>query len=131
VQTLRKEIERAFKSKGVENMSKKDLVYTLSFDLNIYTPEEAKRVVDEAEKEGIIEEVNGLVRLSGNVFDRIVKAISEKTGKDTKEVFSLINKKHNELKTLAVEVVALITAKEIGLDVSDFIEDVENLVLKS
>ncbi len=128
---MRKEIERAFKSKGVENMSKKDLVYTLSFDLNIYTPEEAKRVVDEAEKEGIIEEVNGLVRLSGNVFDRIVKAISEKTGKDTKEVFSLINKKHNELKTLAVEVVALITAKEIGLDVSDFIEDVENLVLKS
>ena len=128
---MRKEIERAFKSKGVENMSKKDLVYTLSFDLNLYTPEEAKRVVDEAEKEGIIEEVNGLVRLSGNVFDRIVKAISEKTGKDTKEVFSLINKKHNELKTLAVEVVALITAKEIGLDVSDFIEDVENLVLKS
>jgi len=128
---LRKEIERAFKSKGVENMSKKDLVYTLSFDLNLYTPEEAKRVVDEAEKEGIIEEVNGVVKLSGNVFDRIVKAISEKTGKDTKEVFSLINKKHNELKTLAVEVVALITAKEIGLDVSDFIEDVENLVLKS
>ena len=126
---IRKAIEQAFKSKGVDSMSKKDLIYTLSFDLNLFSFEEAKKVVEQAEQKGIVKEQNGELKLNENVFDRIVRAIAEKTGKDIKEVLALINEKHNKLKTLAIEVVALIVAKEHGIDITEFIEDVEKVVL--
>jgi len=126
---IRKAIEQAFKSKGVNSMSKKDLIYTLSFDLNLFSFEEAKKVVEQAEQKGIVKEQNGELKLNENVFDRIVRAIAEKTGKDIKEVLALINEKHNKLKTLAIEVVALIVAKEHGIDITEFIEDVEKVVL--
>ncbi len=126
---IRKAIEQAFKSKGVDSMSKKDLIYTLSFDLNLFSFEEAKKVVEQAEQKGIVKEQNGELKLNENVFDRIVRAIAEKTGKDVKDVLALINEKHNKLKTLAIEVVALIVAKEHGIDITEFIEDVEKVVL--
>ena len=126
---IRKAIEQAFKSKGVDSMSKKDLIYTLSFDLNLFSFEEAKKVVEQAEQKGIVKEQNGELKLNENVFDRIVRAIAEKTGKDVKDVLALINEKHNKLKTLAIEVVALIVAKEHGIDITEFIDDVEKVVL--
>jgi len=126
---IRKAIEQAFKSKGVGSMSKKDLIYTLSFDLNLFSFEEAKKVVEQAEQKGIVKEQNGELKLNENVFDRIVRAIAEKTDKDVKDVLALINEKHNKLKTLAIEVVALIVAKEHGIDITEFIEDVEKVVL--
>jgi hypothetical protein len=126
---IRKAIEQAFKSKGVDSMSKKDLIYTLSFDLNLFSFEEAKKVVEQAEQKGIVKEQNGELKLNENVFDRIVRAIAEKTDKDVKDVLALINEKHNKLKTLAIEVVALIVAKEHGIDITEFIEDVEKVVL--
>jgi len=64
-----------------------------------------------------------------NVLDRIISRIAEKTGKNAKEVLSEINKKHEELNLLAVEVVALIVAREKGADISDLIDDVEKKVL--
>ena len=126
---IRKAIEQAFKSKGVDSMSKKDLIYTLSFDLNLFSFEEAKKVVEQAEQKGIVKEQNGELKLNENVFDRIVKTIAEKTDKEVRDVLALINEKHNKLKTLAIEVVALIVAKEHGIDISEYIEDVEKVVL--
>lgn len=64
-----------------------------------------------------------------NVLDRIISRITEKTGKNAKEVLAEINKKHEELNLLAVEVVALIVAREKGVDISDLIDDVEKKVL--
>ncbi|WP_456328004.1 DUF2240 family protein [Archaeoglobus sp.] len=64
-----------------------------------------------------------------NVLDRIISRIAEKTGKNAREVLSEINKKHEELNLLAVEVVALIVAREKGVNVSDLIDEVEKKVL--
>ncbi len=66
-----------------------------------------------------------------NVLDRIISRIAEKTGKNAREVLSEINKKHEELNLLAVEVVALIVAREKGVNVSDLIDEVEKEVLGS
>ena len=66
-----------------------------------------------------------------NVLDRIISRIAEKTGKNAREVLSEINKKHEELNLLAVEVVALIVAREKGVNVSDLIDEVEKKVLGS
>ncbi len=66
-----------------------------------------------------------------NVLDRIISRIAEKTGKNAKEVLAEINKKHEELNLLAVEVVALIVAREKGVNVSDLIDEVEKKVLGS
>ena len=64
-----------------------------------------------------------------NVLDKIINRIAEKTGKNAKEILAEINKKHEELNLLAVEVVALIIAREKGVDISDLIEEVERKVL--
>ena len=64
-----------------------------------------------------------------NVLDKIINRIAEKTGKNAKEILAEINKKHEELNLLAVEVVALIVAREKGVDISDLIEEVERNVL--
>ena len=66
----------------------------------------------------------------GSIFDRLLKEISNATGKSIGDVVAMINKKQEQLgNLLSVEVVALIVAKENGLDVSKFIEDVEREVL--
>ncbi|WP_457549584.1 DUF2240 family protein [Archaeoglobus sp.] len=63
-----------------------------------------------------------------NVLDKIINRIAEKTGKNAKEVLAEINKKHEELNLLAVEVVALIVAREKGVDISDLIDEVEGKI---
>jgi len=63
-------------------------------------------------------------------LNKIIRRISERTGKDAKEILAEINKRHEELKFLAIEVVALIVAKELGVDVKDLIDEVEELIIK-
>ncbi len=65
------------------------------------------------------------IKSDENVLDVIIRRISEKTGKSAKEVLAEINRRHSELNLLAIEVVALIVAKEMNVDVSDLIDKVE------
>ncbi len=137
---LRETIAAAFKSKGRYEMSKKELVMTLSMDLRWFSHEKAKRVVEMAIKRGLLEgddtlrptfdidevEIPVNFKPSPDVFDEIVKEIAVRLGKSLNEVISMINKKQEELgNMLSVEVVALLIAKSVGIDVSKYIEDVE------
>ncbi len=129
---MREAIISAFKSKGKESMKKPELVMTLAFDLGLFSPEEAKRVVDLAIERGWLvgdEELHPKFEEKG-VFDRIVQEIAEKTGKSFEEVVAMINKRQEELgNLLSVEVVALLVAKEFGIDVRGYIDEVEKRVL--
>lgn len=63
------------------------------------------------------------------MIEEILKRISGKTGKSIQEVVSEINKKQEKLgNVLSFEVVALIYAKECGVDISDLIEKVEKKI---
>jgi len=64
-----------------------------------------------------------------NIVEKIIEEIAEKTGKSYQEVVSMINKRQEKLSNLlSFEVVALIVAKELGIDVSKYIEKVEEIV---
>jgi len=147
---MKKVIAAAFRSKGKRKMKRSELIYTMSFDLNWFSHEASKRVVEEAEKEGLLvgdDEVEPTFNvdevsvpadfkpsirelLSRSVADRLVEEIAEKTGKSYQEVVSIINEKQERLANLlSFEVVALLVAKEFGVDVSKYIDEVEKSVL--
>lgn len=146
---MKKVIAAAFKSKGKRKMKRSELIYTMSFDLNWFSHESSKKVVEKAEKEGLIrgnDEVepefdiedieipsdfkpNLSQLLSRSVADRIIEEISEKTGKSYQEVVSIVNEKQEKLGLVSFPTAALIVAKERGVDISKFLPDVEKEVL--
>ncbi|MBO8181057.1 MAG: DUF2240 family protein [Archaeoglobus sp.] len=147
---MRKVIAAAFKSKGKRKMKRSELIYTMSFDLNWFTHEGSKKVVEEAEKEGLLEGDDELQPtfdlddvdlsnfkpdlselLSRSVTDRIIEEIAVKLKKDSREVYSMVNKKQEELGGIvSFPVAALIVAKEAGIDISPYIEEVEREVFQ-
>ena len=131
---LKDAIASAFRSKGKSTMKRNELIMTLSYDLCMFSPEEAKRIVNLALEEGLLvgdEELSPTFDLEEkDVFDRIVESIEEKTGKSKGEIIAMINRRQEELgNLLSVEVVALLIAKEFGVDISNYIEEVERKVL--
>jgi hypothetical protein len=147
---MRKVIAAVFKSKGKRKMKRSELIYTMSFDLNWFTHEDSKRVVEEALKEGLLEgeeelkptfdvedvdtsdfkpELSSL--LSRSVTDRIIEEIAIKTGKSNHEVVSMINEKQDRLGGLvSFPVAALIVAREVGVDIEDYLDEVEQEVFQ-
>ncbi len=149
---LRKTIASAFRSKGKRRMDRKELTYTLSFDLKFFSHETSKKIVDHAEKKGLIHEVDGTLQPSfdvdeieiepdfkpdvnrifsdGSIFERIVDRIVEETGKDRGSVIAEINQKQLHLGNIMdIEIVALIYAIENEIDMKDFIDEVEREML--
>lgn len=147
---MRKVIAAAFKSKGKKKMKRSELIYTMSFDLNWFTHEGSKKVVEEAEKEGLLagnDEVQPTFDLdevdltdfkpdlsellSRSVTDRIIEEIAIKLKKDSREIVSMVNRKQEELGGIvSFPVAALIVAKEAGIDIAPFIEEVEREVFQ-
>uniref|UniRef100_A0A7C3YGB7 DUF2240 family protein n=1 Tax=Geoglobus ahangari TaxID=113653 RepID=A0A7C3YGB7_9EURY len=149
---LKKTIASAFKLKGKSEMEKSELTYTLSFDLKFFSHETSKKVVELAEKRGVIKVEDGVARPNFNLseieieedfkpdvqklfnnglFDKIVRDICGRTGKEFPEVIKIINKKQMELgNILDVEVVALIVAAEEGIDIGNYLKEVEDEVLR-
>ncbi len=149
---LKETIASAFKVKGKREMDKRELTYTLSFDLKFFSHETSKKIVEMAEKKGIISVSGNNVRLnfsldeieipddfkpdvrkifSESTFDKIVNEICEKANKDFSDVIKLINRRQIELgNILDVEIVALIVAAEMGIEVKDYIDAVEKEIFK-
>jgi len=150
---LKKIIAAAFKSKGKESMKESELIYTLSLDLGWFSHEVAKKIVELAIDKGIIQKKDDdlvptfnineieipidfkpdLAKVfATSIFDLLIQEIAEKTGKNINEVISIINKKQERLgNLLSIEVVALIVAKEVGIDISEYVKDVEKELFKS
>ncbi|MDI9643570.1 MAG: DUF2240 family protein [Archaeoglobaceae archaeon] len=64
-----------------------------------------------------------------SLVDEIVEEIAKRTGKNHQEVFSMINEKQEKMNNLlSFEVVALIVAKEVGVEVSKYIALVEERI---
>ncbi len=145
---LKKTIASAFKSKGKRKMDRKELTYTLSFDLKYFSHETSKKVVEHAERKGLLKEINGIMEPSfeideeavepdfkpdvnrifsdESVFERTVDRIASATGRDRNRIIADINLKQLSLgNVMNIEVVALIHAAEIGLNVIDLVDDVE------
>ncbi|MEM0350941.1 MAG: DUF2240 family protein [Archaeoglobaceae archaeon] len=61
--------------------------------------------------------------------EKIVEEIAKKTGKSIQEVFSMISERQERMENLvSFEIVALIVAKEVGLNISEYLPIVEKKV---
>ncbi|AIY89729.1 DUF2240 family protein [Geoglobus acetivorans] len=150
---LKPTIASAFRSKGKKKMDRKELTYTLSFDLKYFSHETSKKVVDLAEKKGLLSEEDGLLTpsfsfedidvppgfkpdvnrifRSEDVFERLLDEISLKLGKERADVIREINTRQMELgNILDGEVVAILYALENGIDVRNYIGEVEEEIFK-
>jgi hypothetical protein len=137
-------IAAAFKSKGKRKMTKSDLTYILSFDFKWFSHSMSKKVVEEAIKNGLLTFDEGKLEptfdlkkveipidfkpdikriFKFRIFDELVELISEKLGVSKPEVVAEINRMQEKFSgLLSAEVVALIYAKKVGLDVSPYIK---------
>ncbi len=62
-------------------------------------------------------------------FLKIVEYLQEKTGKGKNEIVSEINKIKSKMKYITIEVAAIIYARDLDIDVSQFLDEVENSIL--
>jgi hypothetical protein len=132
-----------FKRKGKDALKESEFVLALSIDLNWFSPEQAKNIVHEAERAGLLKREGDIIRpvfdLSSvappqgfmpgvfeerSLFDRIIERITIETGMDKRKVIAQINKKHDELsKLVEIEVSAILVALEHGVVLDNLIEE--------
>jgi hypothetical protein len=134
-----------FKRRGKEALKDMEFVMALSMDLKWFTPEQAKSVLAEAHRSGLLKRDGDLVRPSFDiskieipsgfkpetvaiekktVFERVIERIITSTGIDKRKVVSMINKKQEELsKQVVIEVSAILVAIENAVLVDDLIDE--------
>jgi len=134
-----------FKRKGKDALKESEFVLALSIDLNWFSPDQAKNVVREAEKAGLIKREGDIIRPTFDLspvepssefkkgvmeeqeqalFDRIIERITSETGMDKRKTVALVNKKQDELsKLVEIEVSAILVALENGVALDNLIDE--------
>lgn len=138
-------VSMPFKRKGKEQLKDMEFVMALSMDLKWFTPEQAKSVLSEAQRSGLLKRDGELVRPSFDlskieipsgfkpqtvaiekktVFEKVIERIITSTGVEKRKVVSMINKKQEEFsKHVVIEVSAILVAIENGVLVDDLIDE--------
>jgi len=136
-------VSMPFKRKGKEALKDIEFVMALSMDFKWFTPEQARSVLAEAQRSGLLQRDGELVRPSFDiskieipsgfkpetiekktVFEKVIERIITSTGIEKRKVVSMINKKQEELsKQVAIEVSALLVAIENKVMVDDLIDE--------
>ncbi len=132
-----------FKRKGKDALKESEFVLALSIDLNWFSPDQARNVVREAEKAGLIKREGDIisptfdlspieqtpvfkpeVSVEQPLFDRIIERIKTETGMDKRKIVALVNKKRDELsKLVEIEVSAILVALEHGVALDNLIDE--------
>jgi hypothetical protein len=138
-------VSMPFKRKGKEQLKDMEFVMALSMDLKWFTPEQAKSVLSEAQRSGLLKRDGELVRPSFDIskieipsgfkpetvaiekktiFEKVIERIITSTGIEKRKVVSMINKKQEELsKQVVIEVSAILVAIENAVLVDDLIDE--------
>jgi len=146
-----------FKRSGKQKLTFSDLYLTLSMDLNWFTPEDAKKFVNEAlEKNFLIKKKDLIkpyfdiekvkipvgfypskrvfihdeainIKEESNLLSQIVNTIAEHLNTKEQNISNKI-KKIEEEKKVTTEVAALLLGKENNIDLSKFFEKIENKI---
>lgn len=144
-------VSMPFKRKGKDTLKESEFILALSIDLNWFSPDQARTLLSEAEKGGLLKREGGevipLFDLSSMqipqsfkpeavpgknpLFDRIIDRITVTTGLDKRTIIALINKKQEELiKIVDIEVSTLLVALEQGVMVDDLMEEEYRTLVK-
>ncbi len=138
-------VSMPFKRKGKDALKETEFILALSLDLNWFNPEQAKIILTEAQKSGLLKREGEMVHPSFDIsrieipsgfkpepvslakkpiFDRIIERIIMGTGIEKRKVIAMINKKQEELsKQVEIEVSAILVAVENGVMVDDLIDE--------
>jgi hypothetical protein len=144
-----------FKRSGKKQLTFSELYLTLSIDLNWFTPEDAKKFVNEALEKKFLTKKKDLIMPSFDIekvsvpvgfypskrvfmdeeplevkeetdlLSQIIKIIAEKVKLKEQDILIKIKKIEDE-KKVTTEVAALLFGKENNLDLSEFFERIEN-----
>jgi hypothetical protein len=142
-----------FKRKGKNVLSEKEFVFAASMDYRWFTPKEAQSLLDLGIRKRLLERTDGFVKPAftykeveapvnfkpskdilkeltepETTFARILDTISRNTGQKKRDIVARINRVQERLGVDA-EVAALAVAKENGVDISEFAEEVRKEVL--
>ena len=145
-------VSAPFKLKGKRKMPVSEFIFTLSLDLKWFSPDQARIVLEKAVKRGLLRQTNDTLEpvfdiesvsvpsdytpdfrkiVEASPFDILIDRIMAKTGKERREIVAEINRKYEEYGgMLEVSVIALVMAKELGVEISDIIGDICNYVFE-
>lgn len=139
--SLRRAVAAPFRNRGVESMSESEFIVALSLDRDWFSPDQAKRLVDVAATEGLLERADDDVLVSfdpasvevdenfepddsvlqqRSTFERLLDSIVD-SGVEKQTAVADINRLQSEL-AVSVEAAAVLYAKRNGLDVTDLAE---------
>jgi len=150
MEPLRDAIALLFKRKGRDELSEREFVLSASMDLRWFPPRDAQRLLQIGLETKLLESRDGAIRpafdvsavevardfvptaailsaptpADADLFVRIVDAIAAKTGMDRKAVIGLVNGIQEKL-DIEVEVAALISARQVGVDLTPFLPAVK------
>lgn len=137
--SLRTAVAAPFRTRGSDRMGESEFVVALSLDRDWFSPDQAKRLVDVAVSEGLLErdgevlvvgfEPDGIqipedfapdddVLRQRSTFERVLDAIVE-TGVQKQDAVATINRLQTDL-GVTLEAAAVVYARRRGIDVSEF-----------
>jgi hypothetical protein len=151
LEELRRTLAQIFVQAGKETMDEKEFKLKVSMDLKWFSPAEAVKLLGTARAAGLLKkrgkrymptfavkdvEVPLEFKPSKKVlevpetplFTKVVDAIIKATDQERTAVVAKINKKHEKL-DIDVRVVALMVAKEAGVDISLFVTETEEHIV--
>ena len=137
--SLRTAVAAPFRTRGSDRMGESEFVVALSLDRDWFSPDQAKRLVDVAASEGLLER-DGDELVVGfapsdvavpddfapdedllrqrSTFERVLDAVVE-TGVEKQDAVASINRLQGDL-GVTLEAAAVVYARRRGVDVSEF-----------
>ena len=142
-------LAQLFRKKGKSALTEKEFVFAASLDLRWFTPKEAQKFLDISVESELLaqdgdkikptfdyknmeipkgyapttELLQSSVKPKG-IFLKIVDQISTEKDVPSKDIISAVNQTQDRM-NVAVEVAALIVARQYGVDISEYIDQVE------
>jgi hypothetical protein len=142
-----------FKRKGKNVITETEFIFTVSFDFRWFTPKEAQSLLDISIKRGLLTRTAEYLKpnfdykdieaplsfrpgkdvLSGDkeeltLFAQLIQLITDKGGLKKRDAVARVNRAQ-ETMGVDVEVAAVLVAKDMGIDVTPFIEPVKKEIL--
>ena len=147
--SVRVVVAAPFKGAGRDRLAEQAFVVALSLDRDWLSPDQAKRLVDIAERNGLLEredeeliatfpydevripedfEPDESIFRERTVFERVLEALVE-AGEDRQSAVAAINERQQTLGVTA-DTAAVLTARAAGLDVDDAAADAHEALLE-
>lgn len=143
-----------FKRKGKNILSEREFVFSASMDFRWFSPKEAQALLEMGIRRGLLERTDGMVKpafdykmleipvnyrpckdilreveTEVSLFSLILDEIAKATGQKKRDLVARVNKVQDHL-GVDIEVAALALAKDMGVDVTPFLEKVSKEVLQ-